>query len=69
MAQSIVFSSVAISSTSASADTINDVDLKSQITNIVFIFMDARMSRAEGTFYIRDATPDSTDEPFYRQLS
>ena len=32
------------------------------------VFMDIRISRADGTFYIRDNVEDPTDEPFYAHL-
>lgn len=32
------------------------------------IFMDIRISRADGTFYVRDTIEDPTDEPFYAHL-
>ena len=59
LAQSIVFSSV-VASSGASAEAVD-----AKITHKVYF--DVRISRADGTFYVRDDTePDN--EPFYGQL-
>ena len=44
----------------------NDSSPLPQVTHKVF--MDIRISRADGTFYVRDTIEDPTDEPFYAHL-
>ncbi|KAL7537986.1 hypothetical protein ACHAXR_011163 [Thalassiosira sp. AJA248-18] len=69
VAQSIVFSSAVSSiSTSASAEEGSDSSNLPKITHKVY--MDVRISRADGSFYVRDASPSDSpdDEPIYGQL-
>eukprot|EP00571_Detonula_confervacea_P004890 CAMPEP_0172318332 /NCGR_PEP_ID=MMETSP1058-20130122/34599_1 /TAXON_ID=83371 /ORGANISM="Detonula confervacea, Strain CCMP 353" /LENGTH=305 /DNA_ID=CAMNT_0013033149 /DNA_START=176 /DNA_END=1093 /DNA_ORIENTATION=+ len=63
VAQSIIFSSVVASSSSASAE-ISDSNIP-KITHKVYF--DVRISRADGSFYVRDASPTDSpdDEPLY----
>jgi len=68
IAQSVMFSSVLTSSSSASAE-ISESD--SNIPKITHkVYFDVRISRADGSFYVRDASPTDTpdDEPFYGQF-
>jgi cyclophilin family peptidyl-prolyl cis-trans isomerase len=61
-----------ISATAAFANPAGAASDQPQITHKVFF--DVRISRSDGTFYVRDpivngqATGDSADEPFYGQL-
>ena len=64
VAQSLIFTSVGTFDRGATAETDSGLP---KITHTVF--MDVRISRADGSFYVRDATPfDSRDdEPVYAQ--
>jgi cyclophilin family peptidyl-prolyl cis-trans isomerase len=61
--QSIVVAPILGYSRISSAD---DSSPLPQVTHKVF--MDIRISRADGTFYVRDTIEDPTDEPFYAHL-
>ena len=61
LAQSIVFSSVVASSGASAEAALSDAKITHKV------YFDVRISRADGTFYVRDDTePDN--EPFYGQL-
>lgn len=62
VAQSIVLSSPVLASSSipASAEDLPQITHK--------VYMDVRISRADGTFYVKDAPSADADEPFYGQL-
>jgi cyclophilin family peptidyl-prolyl cis-trans isomerase len=69
VAQTLLISSSLVSSPSGDVVNAADVDQSPKVTHKVF--MDVRISRADGSFYVRDTPEDpslSSSEPFYGTL-